>query len=326
MKSFLAVGACALVAVATLAPPAPADVTVTRLAGETRYETAVAISNYAYELAEFGVVVASGADFPDALAAGAVADNRQGPLLLVPRDGALPEAVEAELDLLNPWSVYIAGGVSAVSGAIEAQLGDYALDGVHRLAGADRYATSAVLAFSSHRADTTMFLATGLDFPDALGGSAAAGRLDGALMLTRPTDLPESVKDQLTFGQPTKVVVLGGTQAVEDVVMEQVRLALPNAEVVRWAGATRYETAARVSRETYPQGAATVFLASGVNFPDALAGGPTAARVGAPLLLTEPDCVPRPTLDEIERLGAERVVVLGGLLAVSEAAANLTPC
>lgn len=325
MKRLATACLCALAGAIATAAPAQADPTVTRLSGDTRYETAVEISKYAYDGDVYGVTVASGADFPDALAAGPVADNREGPLLLVPKNGALPEAVRDELARLNPWTIYLAGGVKAVSSVVEGQLDDYS-DDVYRLSGVDRYETSAELASWSFQDDTTMFLTTGLTFPDALGGAAAAGRLNGALMLTRPSELPESVADQLSWGEPGKVVVLGGTQAVANVVLQQVRSVLPDAEVVRWSGDTRYSTAARVSRETYPQGADRVFLASGVTFADALAGGPAAAKVGAPLLLTEKECVPQPTLDEIERLGAENIVVLGGSLAVSEAAANLTPC
>lgn len=312
-------------AIVGFASPALADPTVTRLAGENRYATAVAISQYAYKDDVYGVTVASGADFPDALAAGALADSREGPLLLAPKDGALPPAIKAELARLSPWTIYISGGVKAVSSVVESQLDDYA-DSVYRLSGADRYETSAEVASWSGQNDTTVFLATGVSFPDALGGGAAAGRLNGALMLTRPGDLPGSVADELEWSSPGKVVVLGGPNAVGDTVIRKVRSVLPTAQVERWSGDSRYSTAARISRETYPQGADTVFLASGVNFADALAGGPAAAKLGAPLLLTLPGCVPSATLAEIKRLGADSIVVLGGTAAVSEAAARLSAC
>lgn len=328
MRRAIAAAACGIAASVGIAMPAHAEPNVTRLAGSDRYETAVAISKYGfqpeYEGKRFNVTVASGANFPDALAAGALADSREGPLLLVPRDGALPSAVTSELKRLNPYSIYIAGGVSSVSSVIEGQLDDYSTG--YRLYGQDRYETSAEVASWTFQADTTVFLATGVSFPDALGGAAAAGRLNGALMLARPTALPEAVADELRWNQPGKVVVLGGTTAISDGVISQVRAVVPRAEVVRWYGNSRYETAARISQETYPQGANTVWLASGLNYADALAGGPVAAKVGAPMLLTRPDCVPPATLQEIQRLGARNVVVLGGEAAVSDAAANLTSC
>jgi putative cell wall-binding protein len=81
-----------------------------------------------------------------------------------------------------------------------------------------------------------------------------------------------------------------------------------------------------ISLHTYPQGATTAYLASGTNYPDALAGAPVAARAGAPLLLTSHDCVPASSLAELTRLGVTNIVVLGGTSAVSDAAASLTPC
>jgi putative cell wall-binding protein len=92
-------------------------------------------------------------------------------------------------------------------------------------------------------------------------------------------------------------------------------------EVVRWAGADRYETAVAISRATYPGGVASqlVFLVTGENYPDALAVGPASARYDAPVLLTRRDRLPAPTVGELGRLAPELVVVLGGTAAVSDA-------
>src|SRR5664280_781682 len=90
-------------AVALVAPAGAqaAATTFTRLAGADRYATAVAISQSAfqpqYEGERWMVVVASGANFPDALAAGPLAAAQKGPLLLVPSDGVLPVSVSTEL-------------------------------------------------------------------------------------------------------------------------------------------------------------------------------------------------------------------------------------
>ena len=138
-----------------------------------------------------------------------------------------------------------------------------------------------------------------------------------------PNDTPWAA---LKSGQPTKVVILGGDAVIDPAVLIQVHNLIPGATVQRWAGADRYATAAAISFNTYPQGATTAYLASGADYPDALAGGPVAARAGAPLLLTQKDCVPTSILSELTRLGATKIVVLGGTSAISDAAANLTPC
>jgi putative cell wall-binding protein len=303
---------------------------VTRLAGADRYSTAVEISRWGfqpdYEDEQWAVSVASGANFPDALASGPLAASEEGPLLLVPQDGTIPATVRGELTRLNPYLVNIAGGAGAVSSLVESQLKDFGDGYVYRWAGADRYETAADLASLSGGTGTTVFLATGASFPDALGGSAAAGRLSGALMLTARNALPQATEWELEWGKPAKVVILGGTGVISSAVASQVKSVVPSAEVVRWSGADRYATAAAVSRGTYPQGASTAFLASGENYPDALAGAPVAALNGAPLLLTRRDCMPPSTRSELTRLGVTELVVLGGTGAVSQAAANLTPC
>lgn len=86
----------------------------------------------------------------------------------------------------------------------------------------------------------------------------------------------------------------------------------------RIQGADRYETASAIAREGYPTGADLVFIASGETFPDALAGGPIAARLSAPILLTGKDNLPPSTGLALSDLRPKRVVVLGGAAAVSE--------
>jgi putative cell wall-binding protein len=309
---------------------APATLPHPRLAGADRYATAVVISQYAFKSQytgqPFAVTVASGTNFPDALAAGPVAAAAGGPLLLVPSAGGLPAIVSAELTRLNPSSVNIAGGAAAVSLPMGDQLSGFGAGTVNRLAGQDRYDTAAQLAGLTGGLGKTVFIASGASFPDALGGSVAAGRLGGALLLTDRNALPTATISAITSGKPAKVVILGGEAVIDPAVLSQVHLLVPGATVERWWGPDRYATAAAISSNTYLQGATTAYLASAADFPDALAGAPVAALAGAPLLLTQKDCVPTSTLAELQRLGATQLVVLGGTNALSEAAASLTPC
>ena len=86
----------------------------------------------------------------------------------------------------------------------------------------------------------------------------------------------------------------------------------------RLAGANRYATAAALSQSRFSS-AATVFVATGAAFPDALAGAPAAARANAPILLTARDALPAATANELARLRPSTVVVLGGPGAVGDA-------
>ncbi|HSI99153.1 MAG TPA: cell wall-binding repeat-containing protein [Patescibacteria group bacterium] len=91
---------------------------------------------------------------------------------------------------------------------------------------------------------------------------------------------------------------------------------------VRVAGANRYDTAAALSRSAFSPGVPVAYVATGTSFPDALAGGPAAARTGGPMLLTTPNELPSATAAELARLKPSKIVVLGGTSAVSAAVAN----
>jgi hypothetical protein len=87
--------------------------------------------------------------------------------------------------------------------------------------------------------------------------------------------------------------------------------------VERIAGEDRYETAVQISNYAYPEGSKNVVLASDTQFPDALSGAPLAQKLQAPILLTKKDGLPGSVKDEIERLGAKKVTILGGKNAIS---------
>ena len=96
----------------------------------------------------------------------------------------------------------------------------------------------------------------------------------------------------------------------------------PIGDAERWFGPDRFATAAAVSAAVFPDGADVAFVATGANFPDALAGGPAGGLQHGPILLTGRDTLPQATITELQRLDAENIVVLGGPGAVSAAVAN----
>lgn len=88
--------------------------------------------------------------------------------------------------------------------------------------------------------------------------------------------------------------------------------------IFRVAGTDRVDTAARASAAFFPT-ATDAVLATSANYPDALAAGGFAASLGAPLLLTPPDSLPAVVADELDRLGVQRVWIVGGPAAVGPA-------
>ena len=82
-------------------------------------------------------------------------------------------------------------------------------------------------------------------------------------------------------------------------------------------GADRYEASAQISQESFAPGVPVAYVASGLNFPDALSGAPVAGMGNAPMLLTDDDRLPTPIAEELDRLKPKKIVVLGGTNSVN---------
>ncbi|MFK5635468.1 MULTISPECIES: peroxidase family protein [unclassified Ornithinimicrobium] len=201
-------------------------------------------------------------------------------------------------------------------------LGTATTDLVERIAGANRYATAAALSRSTFAgAAPVVFVANGENFPDALAGGPAAKVEGGPLLLVGTNTIPSDTALELARLQPAEIVVLGGPNVVTDQVANSLATYTTTDTVTRVSGFDRYETAAQVSQRGFPTGATTAYVASGLNFPDALSGGAAAAFNGAPLLLVN-DGLPAATANELTRLGVTDIKVLGGPVAVNEATAT----
>ena len=220
-------------------------------------------------------------------------------------------------------SVAVGAGTAAVATATPAA----ATTGVtaSRLQGANRYATAAAAAQASFPSGATAaIVASGVTFPDALAGSYAAGRLRAPALLTDPNQLSPETAAALSALHVAGVTVVGGTAAVSDNVVAQLRSA--GYTVQRVAGADRYGTAAAVAQSfpasfvgSYGTGGPTALIATGLAFPDALAGGPMSYDASFPILLTTTSSLPTTTQSALQSLGIKQAVVLGGSAAVSPA-------
>lgn len=292
-------------------PTAATAAVVERLAGPDRYATAAAISAASFAPGVPVAFVATGATFPDSLAAGSPAGRLKGPILLTTASG-LPPPTSAELDRLNPQQIVVLGGTAAVGPGVESALVAFTTGSVTRIAGADRYATAARISERYFAPGAPVaYIATGRSFPDALSAGAAAARLGGPVLLVDHAAIPSTVRAELSRLAPKRIVVVGGPASVSDTVVTALRSY--STGVTRQAGADRYATAAAVSAAAFGRDSGlTVHIASGSGFADAVAGVPAAASVGAPVLLTARDALPGATATELRRLDPIRVRLLGG--------------
>jgi len=288
---------------------------IERLAGADRYETATAVSRRFFGPGIDVVLVATGLHFPDALAAGAIGARLGAPVLFV-RPDLVPGTTEAELARLQPRRIVVVGGDAVVSEAVRERLASFAADGASRIAGPDRYATAVALSAAHATPGDVAYVASGLNFPDGLAASAAAGAEQGVLLLVRPDEIPAVTAAELARLRPARIVVVGGEGVVSAVVMAALRQ-YTDGDVIRLAGADRYGTSAAVADAIFGPGA-PVFLATGREFPDALAAAAVAGRQRGPILLTVADRLPPGIREALPRLEPPIAFILGGPAVVGQ--------
>ncbi|MGB5951442.1 MAG: cell wall-binding repeat-containing protein, partial [Ornithinimicrobium sp.] len=190
-----------------------------------------------------------------------------------------------------------------------------------RLAGTNRWGSSAAVAGEWPHGIDVAYVASGADFPDALSAASRSGVYDAPVLLVDSDKLPAQTQQALQELRPRRIVVVGGPGAVSGRVLTALRSYTTSGAVQRVEGTNRYATAAAMA-SYYPRGVRRVYLASGEDFPDALAGAAIAANRKEPLLLTKAGTLPSSSRTQLARLDPEEVVVLGGTGAVSNAAAR----
>ena len=261
------------------------------------------------------VVLARSDFFSDALAGGPLAAKIDGPLLITPGDSISPPfgldaRVLAEIERVLPagGKVYVLGGPQALSPSIDEQLSTAGYV-VQRVAGANEFATAVAIANQLGN-PSTIFEATGLNFPDALAAVPAAIHADGAILLTNgTTQAPETATDLAAHPPATRYVIGGPLAAYQD----------PAATPVY--GADEFGTSAAVATRFFPH--ASIFgVATGLNYPDALTGGvymATGGRLGPVLLVTTHAPLPPTITTYLATLApSTQGHVFGGPLAVGD--------
>lgn len=287
---------------------------VSVLSGDSRVQTAVAIAQDGFpaEGSAGAAVLARADDFADAVAGTPLAAAAAAPVLLTPGT-ALHGDTAAELRRALPAgaTVFLLGGAAALAPAVEQEVTALGF-AARRLSGPSRFETATAIADAVvDRAGqaTAAFLATGLDFRNALVAGAAAGA-DGGVLLLSDGRAAHAATDAWLLGHPLAERHAVGADAIA---------AYPVA--TRWGGEDPYATAADLAGFTEDRAAPAIALASGTAFPDALAGGAHAAALDTALLLTEPAALPVPTEQYLRRQAArlERLVVYGGDAAIEPA-------
>lgn len=188
--------------------------TVVRVAGADRYATSRAVVATAFDgTPPSRILLATGRNFPDALAASAAAGHIGGAVLLVNGSAATLDSATASLLTGYDAPVSIIGGTGAVSSGIQQAIVDLGLP-VNRISGADRFATSVEVAIEFFGTADWAYLANGSGFADALSAGPVASRRGAPVYLTSGTCLTNSVWNELNDVLANIVTTVGGTGVV----------------------------------------------------------------------------------------------------------------
>ncbi|PJJ61746.1 cell wall-binding repeat-containing protein [Compostimonas suwonensis] len=299
--------------------------TASRIAGPDRFATAAALSQSVYPASGVPVVyVTSAENFPDSLSAAPAAVAQGGPLLLVTRT-ALPGATDGELRRLAPRKIVVIGGTSAIGDSVFASLRDRQSN-IVRIAGTDRFDTSrqiARYAFGSARPPRA-YVASGVNFPDALSASAAAGaqRIPVVLVDGGSSYDPDAIQLVADLGV-SRVTIAGGGDAVSATMQNTFTNA--GFAITRLGGIDRYRTSVEINRNAFTT-ADTFYFASGTTFPDAMAGAAAAGKAGKPLYVTPPGCVFDEVRSDIGTRGVSSLKLIGGPASLTDNVAALVRC
>ncbi len=251
-----------------------------RLAGNDRYETAFKIADRLRSenggAAFSTIIIASGADFADALSAAYLAKVKNAPILITAPSMTDTVVSYIKKNAAANATIYIIGGNKAVSPQTETKLKGMK---IKRLAGSDRFETNIAVLKEAKVTNEEILVASGLNYADALSASAVGK----PILLVAGKSLTDKQQKYLSGISSTTATIVGGTAAVSNDIEKQVKKNFKS--VSRLGGSDRFATSVLVAKK-YFKNPGTLIIASGMNFPDGLCGGPIAMYYKSPLILT----------------------------------------
>ncbi|WP_421381529.1 cell wall-binding repeat-containing protein [Bacillus salacetis] len=290
------------------------------LHGSNRYETSAVISQRGWPEGADTVLLGRG-DVPvDALAGSVLATKLDAPLLLTATD-RIPDTILDEITRLNPQTIYLLGGSSAISEVAESQLIHKGYS-IKRITGKDRFDTSVKVAEELNSDTEEIFITTGTDSPDPLSIAPYSGMKQIPILLAGKEHLPESTMAYILNNHIKRVTIVGGINAVSVDIEHQLKAAKVIG-VERISGTDRFDTSVEIAKryqQDFPEGS-SLFFASGRSFVDALAGSTLAAKQNSPIVLLEEKKIPSPVsqwLNDTKMNKDLSIKILGGYNVISK--------
>ncbi|MFB2583773.1 cell wall-binding repeat-containing protein [Herbiconiux liukaitaii] len=307
----------------------PTGSIVERIHGEDRYDVAANVAQQVAPGTAPVVYVASGENYSDALSASAIAAQRNAPLVLATSTG-LPNYVYNVVNGFEPANIVVVGGEASLKPELVRQLENMSNNAtVTRIGGADRFAVSRALITHPQfgaMPSTSIYVASGLKFPDALSASPAAAKIKTPVLLVNgeATVLTTDEKALLTSRGVTTTTVFGGEDTLSAGVAADLKTV--TGSLTRIEGDDRFIVSANIAAANHTSPVDTIYFATGANYPDALAGGVLAGVKGAPILLVRKNCVADEVAVQVRALKPNHIVLLGGPASLDANLENLPRC
>ncbi|RDW15443.1 cell wall-binding repeat-containing protein [Oceanobacillus chungangensis] len=306
---------------------------VHRLEGYSRYDTSVSIANHGWHWNQpTSVVIGRGDDPIDALTGSVLASGLDSPLMLT-QTKELPLSVERELDRLNPTGIiYILGGKNVISVNVENKLKrKFGNNKVKRISGYSRFDTASQVANEVDKQNNVseIIVTTGdSNSSDPLAIAPYAGENNIPILLTgrsKGESLNPAVKNFIQEKGIKKVTIIGGNIAVSKKAETELQRLVGAANVKRVFGKSRFDTNIAIINTFYNSKAIDKLLVSqGMQTADALSASPFAAKLEAPIVLTQANKLPAETNAWLNGKITTRpnLYFLGGNVAINEKVRN----
>lgn len=291
---------------------------VQRISGENRVQTSIEVSKKMFKEGTNKVVLANQDNYSDVLTAAPFAKANNASLLYV-SSNSISKEVMSEIARLKAKEITIIGGEKSVDEGLKKELEKRNFK-VDRLSGADRYKTSAQIAAKLiDGKTTTLEIASGENYADALSLNNAAEKDKAPILLVRVNAIDKSVEDVIKSSKASLINIAGGEKSVSESTKANIKK-ISNATVNRMGGADRYETSILLAK--YSGAKKVVVVTSGENFADALIAAPFSAKQNGAILLTNKDKLGQNAEQFIKDTKFNKSYVIGGEKSVSEDVIN----
>lgn len=288
----------------------------TDISGYDRYSTSAAISNTGWKTTSDVVVLGRGDISVDALTGSVLAKKFNAPLLLTQNE-SLPYTVNKELARLSPKTIYILGGENAISKKQEQELKEK-YSQVIRLNGQTRHETAIKVASLIGTPSELMIATDNENSPDSLAIGPVAATKQAPILLSSKDGLTKETRDYIKRSGIKKIYLIGAEQAVPAIVINQLKsLGISNSNIVRVAGSDRYRTSIEIINH-FKLNTDNIVFSNGDKFIDALPGTPFAAKMNAPIVLTQHETTPWVVSSFLQNKSSfPNIYFLGGENAIS---------